>query len=290
MRGVSRRRVLTGLSALATATALGGGGARGGGAGESGTDPRVRGIRARLQPAPPLQLYVDPAEWADCNSPVLREGDRSLAFVSSFQPLGHGHRRVGGRSLRSLGPMEAVGIRDDPTPDHGKWIESVMRHADGRLYGWYHAETRLDGDPPLFLPAIGAMVSDDDGVSWRLIGERLALSFAGSNSAFANGFVAGGTGDFCAVADSGREYVYLYASSYGPTEEGQGLIAARYPIDGLADPHRVLETWQGRTAGGAPMAGRCRDPSCRRREAGATPTPTPSGGRQSTTIGHSMPM
>lgn len=247
MRGVSRRRVLTGLSALATATALGGvraGDARGGVDG-GGADSHVMGIRARLQPAPPLQLYVDPTEWADCNSPVLREGDRSLAFVSSFQPLGHGHRRVGGRSLRSLGPMEPVSIRDDPTPDRGKWIESVMRHADGRLYGWYHAETRLDGDPPLFLPAIGAMVSDDDGVSWRLIGEPLALSFPGSNTDFANGFVAGGTGDFCAVADSQREYVYLYASSYGPIEEGQGLIAARCPIDGLGDPHGALEIWLG---------------------------------------------
>lgn len=213
----------------------------------------VAGYRARLVPAPPLQLYEVLDEWADCNSPVLREAQKTLAFVSSFQPIGHPHRRIGGRSLRSLGSMEPVRILDDSTPDRGKWIESVLRAGNGRLYGWYHAETRIEAREPLFVPAIGAMVSDDDGASWRLIGEPFELSHSPPDPTFANGFVAGGVGDFCALADATAGYVYIHASNYGPAEAAAGLIALRYPLSALDIPHAALEVWAGK-AGWRPVA------------------------------------
>ena len=202
-------------------------------------------FRARLRPAPFVRLHDDTVEWADCNSPFLRSGNNSLVFVSSFQPKGHAYRRKGSQGYRNLGPMEAVELLNDPRTEDGKWIESVWNAGNNRLYGWYHTETRIPGNESLVTPSIGAMVSENEGLSWRLLGPVFDFSSPENDEEFSNGFVAGGTGDFCAVVNPRDQYVYLYASTYGPEEDRQGIIAARYPLASLDQPHDALEVWVG---------------------------------------------
>jgi len=209
------------------------------------SDSAALSFRARLRPASFMRLHDDTVEWADSNSPFLRTDGNSLAFVSSFQPMGHAYRRKGGRDIRSLGPMEAVQLRDDPMPGNGKWIEAVWSAGNNRLYGWYHAETKIPGNEALVSPSIGAIVSEDQGASWRLLGPTFDFSSPESDEEFSNGFVAGGSGDFCVVVNPRDQHVYLYASTYGPQEDRQGIIAARYPVASLEQPHSALEVWVG---------------------------------------------
>lgn len=250
MPGLTRRGLIEGgiaalapalllpRAALAAPSALFGEGSES----EGGPPPA---FRARLRPAPPRQLFDDSLERADSNSPFLREGERTLAFVSSFQPIGQTYRREGaGPGFAGLGPMRPVQILDAPSEggwDDGKWIEAVWRHPSGRLYGWYHAEMTVP--PSLTVPKIGALVSDDDGSTWQFLGELFDMSRADADRSFQNGYFAGGLGDFCAVVADGQ--VYIYATAYGPSEDRQGIVAARYPLASLDRPRQGLELWQG---------------------------------------------
>ncbi|MFO1183377.1 MAG: hypothetical protein U1E56_01160 [Bauldia sp.] len=213
----------------------------------SPADAPPRAFHARLQPAPPRQLFGESLDRADSNSPVLRDGERTLAFVSSFQPIGQTYRRQGpGSGFLGLGPMQPVEIVDPHAEgrwDDGKWIESVWRHPGGRLYGWYHAEISVPTSRAV--PKIGALASDDDGLTWRMLGDLFDVSPEDADSDFQNGYFLGGLGDFCALVSRADGHVYIYATAYGPGEDRQGIVAARYPLSSLDNPRDGLEIWQG---------------------------------------------
>lgn len=201
-------------------------------------------IRVDLVPADPIILHGDAFERSDANSPLLIEGGRSLLFVSHYQPIGHTYRRLGGPGLRFTAPLARVTLIDDPQPEIGKWIESVWRDPAGRLYGWYHAEDVFFKPHRLFIPRIGSLVSDDDGLTWRFLAPLLEAPESSRDFSYRNGFLAGGYGDFCVLADRAARYFYIYFSSYVSDEAGQGIAVARYPIEDRNAPAPRLELWR----------------------------------------------
>lgn len=203
--------------------------------------PSRDSIAVDLVPAEPLKLHAPPLRRTDSNSPVRRAGGRTLAFVSHYLPRGH-TLRADAAGRWPQGGYEPVRFLDDPAPEMGKWIQSVWRAPDGGLDGWYHAE-ELACERRLFLPHIGAVRSSDDGRSWRLLGDLLRRPFAEADCGYANGFLAGGYGDFCVVPDRAGQWFYLHYSSYVPQEALQGVCVARYPV-AARDRPAGLELWR----------------------------------------------
>lgn len=206
-------------------------------------------IAVEIVPASRLTLHGPTADGAnlprtDCNSPVLRESGQALAFVSHYAPRGHTYRRAAADPFDRRVTLQPVRLRDDPAPSTGKWIESIWRAPDRRLYGWYHAEEPADCPGlarKLFVPHIGALASDDDGASWQLLGELLRAPQGQIDCGFANGFVTGGYGDFSVVAEG--EFFYLHYSSYVAQEPAQGVCVARYAI-AARDRPQGIEHWR----------------------------------------------
>ncbi|MBL8674436.1 MAG: hypothetical protein JNL07_06060, partial [Rhodospirillales bacterium] len=205
---------------------------------------------AELVPAAPLALHAPPLRRTDCNSPVHVHDGRLFAFVSRHEPRGHAYRRVAparggvGDGLRALGAPVPVRIVDDPDPAVGKWIESTWRDARGRLHGWYHAEEPAPAPARLFVPHIGALASDDDGATWRCLGEALRAPAGLVDTGAANGFMAGGYGDFSVVADREARFLYIHFSSYVADERAQGVAVARYPVAARDAPAGAVEIWR----------------------------------------------
>lgn len=203
-----------------------------------------------IRPAPRLTLHgptLDGAVLArtDCNSPVLHEARGALAFVSHYAPRGQSWRRAASDPFDTKAKLRKVRLLDDPAPAVGKWIESVWREPGGRLFGWYHAEEPADCPGltrQLFAPHIGALVSDDDGASWRFLGELLRAPAREIDCGFANGFVSGGYGDFSVVAEDA--FFYLHYSSYVASEAAQGVCVARIPIAARERPAGAVQHWR----------------------------------------------
>ena len=205
--------------------------------------PAHSDIGFELVPAEPLLLHAPPLGRTDSNSPLLRRGGRTLSFVSHYLPRGHTYRRTGEESPWPRGALEPVKLLGDPTPEVGKWIQSVWRAPDGRLFGWYHAEEVVPGAKPLFLPHIGTLQSEDEGRTWRLIGEVLRVPHAEADCSYQNGFLTGGYGDFCVVPDRSAEWFYLHYSSYVPDERLQGVSVLRCPVSEREHPD-APELWR----------------------------------------------
>lgn len=167
-----------------------------------------------------------------------------MAFVSHYIPLGHTYRRIGERGVRFTTPLEPVRILDDPAPDVGKWIESTWRDSSGRLYGWYHAEELAPCARRLFIPRIGSVISDDNGLSWRLQASLLRTPPDMADCLYQNGFLAGGYGDFSVIPDREACYFYLHFSSYVADERAQGISVARYRVADRDVIAPKVEMWQ----------------------------------------------
>jgi hypothetical protein len=209
----------------------------------------LNAIAIEIVAAPRLSLHGPTADGTalprtDCNSPVLREAEGALAFVSHYAPRGRTWRRAAADPFEVRTTLQPVRLLDDPAPMIGKWIESIWRAPGGRLYGWYHAEEPADCPGlvrKLFVPHIGALVSDDDGASWRLLGELLRAPKEQIDCGFANGFVTGGYGDFCVVAEG--DHFYMHYSSYVAHQPAQGVCVARYAI-ATRDRPEGLQHWR----------------------------------------------
>ncbi|WP_374450087.1 hypothetical protein, partial [Stella sp.] len=162
---------------------------------------------------------------------------------SHFRPRGHSLRRVGTPPLCFAGAAEPVTLLDDPDPESGKWIESVWRAPDGRLYGWCHRERWAPCPSRVMIYGVGALVSDDDGRTWRHLGILLEPRAEEIDCTFDNGWFAGGYGDFTVVPDPSGTHFLLHLTSYHAADERQGIIVARYPIAARDRPTDAVEWW-----------------------------------------------
>lgn len=200
-------------------------------------------FRVDLEPAEPLTLYPDYMTTSDSNSPLYWSKDRLFAFVSNGVPGGHSYR-LDGENLDDLDGPRFVRIVGDLTPGVGKWIEAVHRDADGALFGWYHAEPDAPcGDPDQKLPFIGALVSHDNGNSWTDFGAVIEAPAGAHDCRMANGFFAGGVGDFSVLPDRNNRFLYFFFTNYDRDESQQGIAVARMPYEARHAPQQAVRKW-----------------------------------------------
>lgn len=201
-------------------------------------------VHVMLRAAPAVTLH-DAQFWrADGNSPVRVERGGVTVFFSDYEPRGRSFRRRGSLALRFEEKAIPVHLVDDPDPLVGKWIEAVWRDpANNVLRGWYHAEEVAPCPVRLFVPHIGELISEDDGLSWRCRGELLRVPASQINCSWRNGFFAGGYGDLCVVPDRSGRRLYLLFTSCLSDEEAQGVAMARMPAARQGAPAAGLELW-----------------------------------------------
>src|SRR5262249_54306153 len=131
----------------------------------------------------------------DSNSPLHWDDQGNLYFFASVQyPF-----RSSGKSLYTLSPTtQRTTIEDTIGVEGGKWLEATWRTDDGTLYGWYHNDPPnvCPYTPSLTAPRIGAMVSHDEGATWKDLGIVLEAPADSLDCSTENNYFAGGNGDF----------------------------------------------------------------------------------------------
>ena len=187
---------------------------------------------ARLHPADPVSM----PSRADCNSPGFWS-DSQLSILNStgIQMISHG-----GDQFSQYATQQ---VWFDSTSHLPMWIESVWQDSDGTLFGWYHHEPGgICPSSPLTAPRIGAVVSYDNGRSFRDLGIVLESGDPIDCSA-KNGFFAGGNGDFSVILDRKREYFYFLFDNYGGDISGQGVAIARLAFEDRENPVGVVQKY-----------------------------------------------
>lgn len=182
------------------------------------------GQRATLRPASRVEM---PAV-ADCNSPAFWRNGQIRVFNSAGAPMASG-----GDDQFHLGAAEAVAL--DTPKDFSVWIESTWLDSDGDLFAWYHHEPGGLCGGKLTVPQIGALFSSDGGRTFQDLGIVLE-SGDPEDCGAANGFFAGGHGDFSVIPDRGGKYLYFLFGNYGGSVEGQGVAIARMAVEDRRKP------------------------------------------------------
>lgn len=185
--------------------------------------------RVELRPAPPLVL----PGVSDSNSPVFWWNGAFTVIQSAALP-------IFSRGAELAGRLKARAVALDSYEHTPLWIESVWPDDDGTLYAWYHHEIPAC-EGRLTTPVIGALVSDNGGESFQDLGIVLAPG-GEPNCEAANGYFAGGHGDFTVLLDEQRQYFYFYFGNYGGPESSQGIAVARMAFADRADP--VGKVWK----------------------------------------------
>ena len=166
--------------------------------------------------------------------------ERQLTVFSSF----NGAVSVSiGTSVEDLGPAEPVEWLS--TPPGGVWMEAVVDAGDGTFYGHYHNEmpaTECHTDAKV-RPRIGAGRSVDRGRTWEDLGIILEDPEP-SLCSTANKYNVGGVGDFSAILDRDRQYLYIVYSVYAASAEAQGIAVARMLWADRDEPAGALAVWQ----------------------------------------------
>jgi hypothetical protein len=157
----------------------------------------------------------------DSNSPGFWADDRLHVFNSLHTP----YLSEGSNVARLDDPVGVVFRGGVAGP---RWMESVILDEDGTLYGFYHHEpVGVCGGNTKTAPQIGAARSGNGGFEWEDLGIILAAPASTRRCATDNLYFVGGEGDFSAVLDQDREYLYFTFSAYPNGIEGQGIAAAR---------------------------------------------------------------
>ena len=190
-----------------------------------------------VRPAPELRLRE-----TDCNSPVHRDAGTLYVFNSIGQPW-----RSSGPDLEHL-DTTGLAVAYDNDVSGARWIEATWRDDDGTLWGWYHNEP-LEIVPEvtercLTAPRIGAIVSEDNGATWRDLGFVLEEPAASLRRDTRNFYFAGGNGDFCVNVDRDGGLVYFMISAYGDPAE-QGVAVARMALADRRAPAGRVTKWRG---------------------------------------------
>jgi hypothetical protein len=189
---------------------------------------------AVLIPAPSITF---PAE-VDSNSPAFWDDGQLHVFNSLHHPY-----ISDGLSVSRLDDPIGVIFRGGVTGP--RWMESVIQDEDGALYGYYHFEPRrVCESGTKTAPQIGAVRSRDGGLTWDDLGIIIASTSAERNCDTMNLYFVAGEGDFSAVLDRERQYVYFVYSSYSIYAESQGISLARMAWSDRDNPLGRLRKWR----------------------------------------------
>ncbi len=157
---------------------------------------------------------------SDSNSPVHWRNGEMIVFNSDGMPI-----RSEGTTVSNLRRVRAV--KFDSYAHAPMWIEATHLDPDGTLFAWYHHEVGVGCEGKfLSAPEIGMLVSYDNGISFFDLGIILTAGETADCSA-ANGYFAGGNGDFSVLLDEEGKYFYLYYSNYAGPLSAQGIAVAR---------------------------------------------------------------
>lgn len=188
---------------------------------------------------PEAEIY----DGIDSNSPLHWDDQGNLYFFPSVRhPF-----RSSGKSLYTLSPSaQSTIIEDAIGVEGGKWLEATWRTDNGTLYGWYHNEPSgtCSNDPHLSAPRIGAMVSQDEGATWKDLGIILEAPADSLDCNTQNNYFAGGNGDFSVMLDPGKNYFYFFFGSYHRQVEEQGVSIARMSYADRDQPVGKLWKWR----------------------------------------------
>ncbi len=178
----------------------------------------------------------------DSNSPAEWDSDGNLfIFTSSQRPY-----RSSGVNLFNLAPIAlSVVIEPRAGVSGGQWMEATYRHEDDTLYGWYHNEPPglCGSSSRLTAPRIGALVSYDDGRTWKDLGVIIEAPFGSINCSTQNFYFAGGNGDFSVLLDRSQQYLYFFISTYHRQFSEQGVAVARMRFEDRDNPIGRVRKW-----------------------------------------------
>jgi len=194
---------------------------------------------ALLVPASPITF---PRE-TDSNSPALWELVDGQWTLTLFNSVAGRAELSAGRSVTRLSHLGQVSFVTAP-PLGGYWIEAVVRDTDA-WYGFYHNE--LEGfvcaGSGKVLPRIGAARSDDHGRTWADLGPIIETPPGEEQCATRNRYFVGGAGDFTALVDADRAYVYFYYSQYAEKADRVGVSVARLAWADRDAPRGRVDVW-----------------------------------------------
>lgn len=114
-------------------------------------------------------------------------------------------------------------------------ISSVYNGGNGKLYGFYHAEDHQDmpaigGGVPGFFCSVGAAVSEDEGRSWRKLGQVITSAKPKNWTAFPDQ-PDRGAGEVSVVPSHDRKYLLAYYTEHSRMENrGVQICMARTDI------------------------------------------------------------
>jgi len=198
----------------------------------------------------PAEVQIVFPVAADSNSPAYwRDGDLHV-----FNSLNHPYHSVGDdlASLRDpVGVIFTGGVRGP------RWMESIIPDEDGTLWGYYHHEPGgVCGGLMKTAPEIGAARSQDGGYTWTDLGIILKAPESALECRTDNTYFVGGEGDFSAVLDRERRFVYFFFSSYSADTLTQGIGLARLSWADRAAPAGHVHKWLDREWSSPGVGGR----------------------------------
>lgn len=177
---------------------------------------------------------------ADSNSPMHWANGKRYVYNSDGLPI-----RSEGTDLAGMRYARATYLLDSNVAPW--WMEATYRDEDGTIYGWYHHEIYtfcpMDGDRYMGVPVIGAVVSKDNGHTFRDLGTVLSDGYE-PNCEAKNGYFAGGHGDFSVIVDKPKNYFYFFFSAYGGPASEQGVAVARMAFKDRANPVGTVWKYQ----------------------------------------------
>jgi hypothetical protein len=194
---------------------------------------------ATLIPSPTIAFPND----ADSNSPAVWEIVDGQWRLSLFNSVAGRTRLSEGRSVQRLASQGPVAF-ESAAPPGGFWFESVIRDADS-WYGFYHNEREdvvCTGSGKVW-PRIGAARSDDFGRTWLDLGPVLETPADSVRCQTNNHYFVGGVGDFSAVLDPARMFVYLYYTQYAEDAGRVGVAVARMAWADRDLPAGRVDVW-----------------------------------------------
>jgi hypothetical protein len=189
---------------------------------------------AALLPGLPIAF---PAE-VDSNSPAFW-ADGTLHV---FNSLNHPYLSEG-RNVAQLD--DPVGVEFRGGVSGPRWMEAVIQDEDGTLYGFYHHEpVGLCTEGTKTAPQIGAARSRDGGLGWDDLGIIISAPSNSRRCVTENLYFIGGEGDFSAVLDRDRAFVYFVFTSYANAIENQGIAVARMAWADRDRPRGRVSKWR----------------------------------------------